>query len=105
MNIIDYVVQNYSSLPKSTFDGEECVIVKEIQNEDYGYGHHNYEGIGVNLNGDILWCYSSGCSCGGSCGMDHKKTEKAFVVDGIDLSNIDPNVINFDHLQVEFSSY
>jgi hypothetical protein len=105
MNIIDYVVQNYSALPKSTFDGAECVIVKEIHNDDYGYGHHSYEGVGVNAAGAVVWCYSSGCSCDGSCGVEHKNTEKSFVVEGIDLSNIDLDLINLDHLQVEFSSY
>ena len=105
MTIIEYVVENYSSLPKSSFDGEDCVIVKEICNEDHGYGHHNYEGIGIDFCGNILWCYSSGCSCNGSCGMEHKLTEKVFVVEGFDLSKIDPLEVKFYQLQVEFSSY
>jgi hypothetical protein len=105
MNIIDYDVANYSALPKSTFDGAECVIVKEIHNEDHGYGHHNYEGIGVNAAGAVVWCYSSGCSCNGDCGVEHENTEKSFVVNGIDLSTIDPADLNFDHLQVQFASY
>jgi hypothetical protein len=105
MDIIKYVVENYNTLPKSSFDDEECVIVKEICNEEYGYGHHNYEGIGVNLEGKIFWCYSSGCSCDGSCGMDHTNTEKVFEFDSFDLSKIDPLEVDFDSIQVEFSSY
>jgi hypothetical protein len=105
MDIIEYVVKNYVSLPKSSFDNEECVIVKEIRNEDWGYGHHSYEGIGIDPEGRILWCYSSGCSCDGSCGMEHKNTEKVFEVEEFDLSKIDPLEVNFDLIQVNFRSY
>jgi hypothetical protein len=107
MNIIQYVVENYNSLLKSSFDGEECVIVKEIRNSNEGWGHHDYEGIGINSEGKILWCYSSGCSCNGSCGMEHKNTEKVFELDGFDLSSaeINPEQLNLNSLQVEFSSY
>ena len=105
MDIIKYVVENYNTLPKSSFDDEECVIVKEICNEDHGYGHHDYEGIGVNSEGKILWCYSSGCSCNGSCGMEHTLTEKVFEVEGFDLSQINPEEVDFERMNVSFSSY
>jgi len=103
--IVEYVIANYDDLPKSSFDNEECVIVKQLENDDFGYGHHCYEGIGVNSEGKILWCYSSGCSRSGSCGMDHTTTEKAFEVDSFDLSQINPEEVNFEKLSVSFSSY
>jgi len=103
--IVEYVIANYDDLPKSEFDNQTCVIVKEVSNSDYGYGHHSYEGIGINSIGEVLWCYSSGCSCNGDCGIEHKLTEKSFVVEGFDLSQIDPDEVNFEKLSVSFSSY
>jgi len=81
MNIVDYIVKNWDTLPKSCFDEDRIVIFKEIQNWDGGYGHHNYEGIGVDKDGNVTWCYSSGCSC------------------------VDPSTIDFYSLQVEFNTY
>lgn len=98
-------MENYNKLPKSRFDNEECVIVKEIFYEDHGYGHHSYEGIGINENGSIVWCYSSGCSCDGSCGMDHTRTEKAFIVEGFNISDLKPDEIDFESISVGFESY
>jgi phenylpyruvate tautomerase PptA (4-oxalocrotonate tautomerase family) len=51
MNIADYIVKNWDCLPKSKFDDVTVVIFKEIKNEDWGYGHHTYEGYGVDKNG------------------------------------------------------
>lgn len=96
--INQYIKRNWNKLPKSQFNSDEVVIFQCVQHEDYGYGHHSYEGYGVNRNGDIVWCYSSGCSCNGSCGIDHKcieKTIKSFVVDGIDISVISWKDIQF----------
>ena len=105
MNIVDYIVTNWDTLPKSKFDDVIVVIFKELQNWDEGYGHHLYEGYGVDKDGNVTWCYSSGCSCNGGPSLDTKKDLKVFVVNGgIDL-NVDPSTINFDSLQVEFNSY
>jgi len=108
MNIVEYVIANYDSLPKSKFDNEECVIVQEKENDDYGYGHHSYEGVGVNKQGQIVWCFSSGCSCNGSAGLtEHsdEKTIKTLIVNGLDLSKINPEGFDFDSLVVTFESY
>ena len=105
MNIVEYVKQNYETLPKSKFDSDECIIVLELKNENYGYGHHDYEGIGVTSDGSIVWCYSSGCSCDGSCGQDHRKEAKVLQIESQDLSKLDPADVLFDNLQVEFESY
>ena len=42
MNIVDYIVKNWDTLPKSKFDDDRIVIFKEIENDDWGYGHHSY---------------------------------------------------------------
>jgi len=105
MNIVDYIVKNWDILPKSKFDDDRIVIFKEIENEDWGYGHHSYEGIGVDKDGNVTWCYSSGCSCNGGPSLDIKKDLKMFVVnDGIDLL-VDQYTIEFNSLEVEFNSY
>jgi hypothetical protein len=105
MNIVDYIVKNWDTLPKSCFDEDRIVIFKEIQNWDGGYGHHNYEGIGVDKDGNVTWCYSSGCSCDGGPSLETKKDLKVFVVnEGIDL-DVDPSTIDFYSLQVEFNTY
>ena len=110
MNILEYVKENYKNLPKSTFNGDECVIIKEITNENEGWGHHSYEGIGIDVNGNLCWCYSSGCSCNGSCGMDHTQDIKFFNFDTskedvFEINTIDYNSVNFNNIQVEFSDY
>ena len=105
MNIVNYIVTNWDNLPKSKFDDNHVVIFKEIQNWDGGYGHHSYEGVGVDKDGNVTWCYSSGCSCGGDANTEIKKDLKMFIVnDGIDL-NVDPSTINFNDLQVAFDSW
>ncbi len=105
MNIVDYIVNNWDTLPKSKFDDVIVVIFKELQNWDEGYGHHTYEGYGVDQNGNVTWCYSSGCSCSGGPSTDIKKDLKVFIVNsGIDL-DVDPSTINFNSLEVEFNSY
>ena len=105
--IQEYVKNNYSSLPKSSFDGQPCVIVKQITNDDYGYGHHIYEGIGVTEDGKIIWAYSSGCSCEGSVSTTPHSDEKTVKVLGadFDLSALDPAEVDFEELCVTMSSY
>jgi hypothetical protein len=105
MTIQTYVKKNYEMLPKSNFNQDELVIVQENCNEDYGYGNHSYDGIGVDCEGKVYWCFSSGCSCDGSCGMTHEKDFKKFLVAGYDLLKIDWKTINFERLQVSYSDY
>ena len=109
VNIVDYVRENYNSLPKSNFNEQEIVVVLEIQHEDYGWGNHSYSGVGVDRDGRIWYCFSSGCSCNGSCGISephgHNTELKKFEVDGnsFDLTDIDPE--RLQHIQVSFSDY
>lgn len=106
MNIQEHVLKNWDSLPKSTFDDTEVVIVKEIRNDDEGWGHHYYEGYGISKEGHLIWCYSSGCSCNGSCGGDHTLDAKAFETSwSEDFTSIDPLTLDFAALQVDFQSY
>jgi hypothetical protein len=84
-NIASYVKRNWKKLPKSTFNDDEVVIVREDCNENQGYGNHSYSGIGIDRDGFVVWCYSSGCSCHGSCGVEHKPEYKALQVKGEDF--------------------
>jgi len=105
MNIVNYIVNNWDNLPKSKFDDVTVVIFKELQNWDGGWGHHTYEGYGVDKDGNVTWCYSSGCSCDGGPSTETKKDLKTFTVNsGIDL-NVDPSTINFNSLEVVFNTY
>lgn len=105
MNIVTYVKKNYDKLPKSTFNDDELVIVLEINKSDEGWGNHSYQGVGVNRAGEIYWCYSSGCSCSGSCGMDHRKDMKVLQAEGFDLSGIDWKEVNFESISVDYRDY
>lgn len=106
MKVQDYVKRNWTKLPKSTFNGEEVVIVEEVLNDDYGYGHHSYEGWGVDSEGRTMWAFSSGCSCGGSCSVDHRedKTVKIFQANR-EFKKADWDAFNWAALQVDFSDY
>ncbi len=105
MTITTYVKRNYDKLPKSTFNKEELVIVKRINHDDGGYGHHWYQGIGVDKHGLLYWCYSSGCSCDGSCGTAHKPTYKTLEVEGFNITDLDWRNIDFKSLEVGFEDY
>jgi hypothetical protein len=105
MTIQTYVKKNYEKLPKSTFNEDELVIVEEISRSDEGWGHHSYNGIGVDRSGQVYWCFSSGCSCDGTCGVEHKQDLKKFVVEGYDLSKIDWKNVDFGRLQVDYKDY
>jgi len=105
MKINTYIKKNWAKLPKSTFNNEEIVIFFCVTNEDEGWGHHNYNGYGVNKEGEIYWCYSSGCSCDGSCEIEHKKDLKQLKVEGLDISSFDHSTIDFESLRVDFSDY
>ena len=64
--IIEYVEKNYDDLPESDFHSEgKCVIIYVKKEEDYGYGEHSFEGLGVTKEGKLKWFFSSGCSCQG----------------------------------------
>ena len=107
MKIQAYIKKHWETLPQSTFNDEPLVMVIEMQNEDYGHGHHTYEGIGINQSGEVMWAYSSGCSCQGSCSTEHRKDVKIFQVNGsdFDINSINPKTFNFNNLQVEFKDY
>jgi len=109
VDIVEYVQANYDTLGKSSFNGQEIVIVLEIRNDDEGYGNHSYEGVGVDGDGKVFYCFSSGCSCTGECGIEgphgHDLTLKKFEVNGnaFDLSNIDVETLK--SIQVDFNDY
>lgn len=111
MNIDTYVKKHYDELPKSTFNEKELVVVLELQNDDYGYGSHSYSGVGIDRDGKIFYCFSSGCSCTGECDIEaphgHNNTLKRFEVGGqaFDLKSINGATLNFHALQVEFNNY
>lgn len=91
----DYITSNWETLPKSSFEKEKVVIFEEIQNSNGGWGHHTYKGYGVDKNGDIVVCSSSGCSCSGSCYVSIFNYE----------TDLDPEKIDFNSLEVHFSNY
>ena len=63
--IIDYVKVEYDNLPKSKFDKDKCIIIYVKEDSAEGWGHHNFEGLGVEKDGKLKWFFSSGCSCSG----------------------------------------
>jgi len=96
LNISEFVRVNWDTMVKSSFNSEELVIIKEICNDDQGYGNHAYEGYGVDKEGNLVWAYSSGCSCRGTCGTEHKYQAKTFLIDWLDeFTSIDPYTFNF----------
>ena len=97
MNIVEYVNRNYAKLPKSSFNNEEVVVVLEIRNDDEGYGNHSYEGVGVTGDGKVVYCFSSGCSCRGECGISEPH--------GHDMTTKKWKETNFQSIQVEFNDY
>ena len=96
LNISEFVRVNWDTMVKSSFNSEELVIIKEICNDDQGYGNHSYEGYGVDKEGNLVWAYSSGCSCSGTCGTEHKYQAKTFLMEWSDeFTSIDPYTFNF----------
>lgn len=104
MKIQTYVKNNWKKLPISTFNEEEVVIVQEFNNSNEGWGHHSYAGVGIGEDGAVYYCFSSGCSCNGTCGLTHANTAKVLPAD-FDLSKIDYKTVNFASLQVDFDDY
>jgi len=74
------VVKQYEDLPKSKNDNGLFVIIAEM-NQSEGY-EENKECLGVTKEGELIWCYLSGCSCTGD--NENKKitdiTAKVFVI-------------------------
>jgi hypothetical protein len=103
-NISEYVKANWGNLPKSTFNDDEVVIVRCDHDSNEGWGNHSYAGVGVDKDGKTMWCYSSGCSCSGSCGVEHKDEFKVLEAD-FDISELNPMEVMFDSLQVSFADY
>jgi len=99
MKTTNYIKKHWNELPKSVFnDGtetKELVIVRQIANWDHGYGHHSYEGIGVDCEGKVFAAYSGGCSCNG---------DVSFSEIGGDVWE-DWRNVDFAALEVSFSSY
>lgn len=105
MNIVEYVKSNWNALPKSAFNDFEVVIVRENYNDSLGYGHHGYSGVGIDQDGSVFWCFSSGCSCSGSCGVEHIETRKTLELDMSEVDQIDPENVDFKALEVSFADY
>lgn len=103
MLIHNYIKKNWETLPKSKFGEEEIVIFLEECCSEEGWGHHSYEGYGVDKTGKYRWMFSSGCSCSGG---PYEQTIKGFVLDdGKDFRKIKPSDVDFQKLQVEYSEY
>ncbi len=106
MKIVNYIKKNWEKLPKSRFNGDEVVIFHCNDDSNGGWGNHSYNGYGVDRTGNVVWCYSSGCSCSGSCGVDHVKDFKTLIIkDNESFESIIPKNVNFESLEVSFSDY
>ena len=95
MKIETYVKKNWTTLPKSKFDEKELVIVREMNNDEQGWGHHSYQGIGVDENGNVFEAQSGGCSCSGDVTVEATDTQL----------NEKWQDVDFGKFQVEFNSY
>lgn len=99
-----YIVKNWDSLPKSSFDDTDVVIFDTVEDYDGGWGHHGYEGYGCLQNGDIVVATSSGCSCNGSCdvsGLSFDVNSES----SLKFDNYNPLGIDFSGQEVSFTSY
>lgn len=106
MKIIEYIVNNWNTLPKSSFNKDVVVIFHCTDDSNEGWGHHSYSGYGVDANGKLVMCYSSGCSCNGSCGTDHVTDFKTLTVKEATLfDEIIPGNVDYASLQVTYSDY
>lgn len=105
--IRDYVVENWKNLPKSNFNEDKVVIVKEVYYDNGSYGHHNYDGYGFGKDGTLYFCQSSGCSCNGHAGIDKCEVDHTEIIkDEFEpILNLLPEDIDFDSLEVSFSDY
>ena len=69
-NFISQIRLNWPDLPKSNYDGQEIVVFYTAEDYNGGYGHHSHTAFGINKDGEIVRCHSSGCSCGCSVSVD-----------------------------------
>jgi len=104
MKINEYIKENWETLPKSKFDDLELVMFEEISRYEEGWGHHGYQGLGVNKEGKFIWAYSSGCSCNGGP-RSEDATIKTLTIDGRDITNVAPESVDFEKLKVEYNTY
>ena len=110
-DFLSFVRENWENLPKSSFNDEKVVIFRCIEQYDGGWGHHSYTGYGVAKNGDVVYCYSSGCSCNGHAEVDSRgplPTEKDLKIFSMADGDVDPfdfSKVDFDSLVVSYSDY
>jgi hypothetical protein len=96
-----YIKKYWKNLPKSSINDLEVVIFDTVQDDEYGYGHHSYEGYGVMQDGSLVSVTSGGCSCSGSCGVSglsygvSKESKLMF-------DNYNPEFIDFPSQSVTF---
>jgi hypothetical protein len=102
----NYITENWDLLPKSQFNNFEVVIFKCDEEYDGGYGHHSYSGWGVGIDGNVYYCYSSGCSCSGSasCEIDTTKDIKVLLA-GRNVEDEYLEKVDYKSLQVSYSDY
>ena len=106
MNVLEYVKANYAELPKSNFNNDEVVLVHSTYDSDEGWGNHSYSGYGVDKEGRLYLCYSSGCSCSGSCDIEHEEDTKKLEIEETNFTNFNaPENIDFEQLAHSFSDY
>jgi hypothetical protein len=106
MNVLKYVKKHYKTLPKSSFNSEEVVMVFVMNDSNEGWGRHSFSGYGVGKNGELYYCFSSGCSCSGSCGIEHKKEGSILEIEPTEFQFSDaPEKIDFAEMQVSFNDY
>lgn len=103
--IQEYIVKNWKTLPKSSFNDEEAVMFDTVENYDGGWGHHSYEGYGVKEDGTLISAFSSGCSCdGGSCytsNLSYNVSKESQLM----FDNYEPEEIDFQAHEVCYSDY
>lgn len=78
--IIQYVKDNYETLPKTNINNEEIGIEIFNINKDIKYYEHNYEGVIVNKNGNVYFVFSSGDSYTGSAYVEEDVTFKVYTI-------------------------
>lgn len=104
MKITTYIKNNWETLPKSKFDDLELVMFHCVHESEEGWGHHSYEGFGVDKAGSCHWMFSSGCSCSGGP-SERDMTHKNMIVNDGDILDTDCETVDFNNLKVTYNSY
>lgn len=100
---IQFAKDNWATLPKSTEDNGEFVIIAE---NDSGSGYEEYkECLGVRENGTLIWVYLSGCSCRGSCETSSEITSKTFRIDTVPTAGEFYKEYKCDATRENYASY